>query len=140
MHPQSNRHNDFIYRQLNLWGFKKVTSGRDIGAWYHENFIRGEPLAIMKMERTKVKRASSRLSIESQGSIDLAAVLPKNMEKARDILADRAKSSATVYQPSTKPKEFDLSILSKIRQEVASAFKLDKRKPAPVSSSNEFQF
>ena len=26
-------------RQLNLWGFKRITQGKDAGAYYHELFL-----------------------------------------------------------------------------------------------------
>ena len=130
-----------FYRQLNLWGFKKVTSGKDIWAWYHENFIRGEPLAIMKMERTKIKRASSQRSVESHGNAEMADVLTSNMKTARDILADIVESMSLNQTSAAekKSKEFDLSIISKIRREVASAFKVGNVKPDHVSSNYEVQ-
>jgi len=42
-------------RQLNLWGFKRLTRGMDNGAYYHPLFLRGRPLLCMKMKRQKVK-------------------------------------------------------------------------------------
>lgn len=30
-------------RQLNLYGFRRITKGRDSGAYYHEFFLRGRP-------------------------------------------------------------------------------------------------
>ena len=57
-------------RQLNLYGFLRLSNGRDSGAYYHELFLRGRPLLSMKMVRTRIKgtkiRASSSPADEPQ--------------------------------------------------------------------------
>lgn len=42
-------------RQLNLYGFNRVTRGPDAGGYYHELFLRGKDFLCKKMMRTKVK-------------------------------------------------------------------------------------
>lgn len=44
-----------FHRQLNLWGFKRVSKSVDAGAWYNEFFIRGYPEEMKKMVRIKIK-------------------------------------------------------------------------------------
>lgn len=42
-------------RQLNLYGFSRLTRGADAGGYYHELFLRGKAYLCKKMVRTKVK-------------------------------------------------------------------------------------
>ena len=46
---------DSFQRQLNLYGFTRISSGKDKGAYYHEMFIRGRHLLTNGMIRKKVK-------------------------------------------------------------------------------------
>jgi len=49
-------------RQLNLWGFKRITKGTDSGAYYHELFLRGRPRLCMMMRRQKIKGTGIKLT------------------------------------------------------------------------------
>ena len=49
-------------RQLNLWGFKRITRGKDMGAYYHELFLRGRPHLAMRMKRQKIKGTGMKLT------------------------------------------------------------------------------
>jgi hypothetical protein len=42
-------------RQLNLYGFCRLTRGQDSGGYYHELFLRGKAFLTKKMQRTKIK-------------------------------------------------------------------------------------
>ena len=42
-------------RQLNLYGFRRITQGPDSGAYYQEMFLRRRPKLCMRMNRQKVK-------------------------------------------------------------------------------------
>lgn len=42
-------------RQLNLYGFSRLTTGTDNGGYYHELFLRAKLFLAMRMTRTKVK-------------------------------------------------------------------------------------
>lgn len=49
-------------RQLNLYGFLRLTNGRDSGSYYHELFLRGRPLLALRMTRTRIKGTKIRAS------------------------------------------------------------------------------
>ncbi|KAG7368754.1 HSF-type DNA-binding protein [Nitzschia inconspicua] len=42
-------------RQLNLYGYQRLTRGKDAGAYYHELFLRGKSNLTKRMRRTKIK-------------------------------------------------------------------------------------
>lgn len=42
-------------RQLNLYGFKRISRGPDTGGYYHELFLRGRPGLCVNMQRTRIK-------------------------------------------------------------------------------------
>ena len=42
-------------RQLNLYGFNRLTSGPDRGGYYHEFFLRGKKFLALRIQRLKIK-------------------------------------------------------------------------------------
>lgn len=51
-------------RQLNLYGFSRLTTGRDKGGYYHESFLRGKRHLCQNMVRLKVKGTKVRRALE----------------------------------------------------------------------------
>ena len=51
---KQTKYESFV-RQLNIWGFKRITCGPDKGAYYSELFLRGMPRLASRMRRQKVK-------------------------------------------------------------------------------------
>jgi len=49
-------------RQLNLYGFNRITAGPDKGSYYHEFFLRGKGFLIQNIYRIKVKGTGARLA------------------------------------------------------------------------------
>lgn len=47
-------------RQLNLYGFKRITSGLDAGGYYHELFLKGRPNLAVHMRRVGATNALKR--------------------------------------------------------------------------------
>ena len=50
-HFQISKYESFT-RQVNGWGFKRITQGPDINSYYHELFLRGMPHLIQWMKRS----------------------------------------------------------------------------------------
>ena len=67
-----------FFRQLNLYGFIRLTAGFDTGAYYHEYFLRGKPFLTMNIVRTKVKGTKIRAASSPQDEPDFYSmpVLP----------------------------------------------------------------
>jgi len=64
MLPQWFRQSQYpsFQRQLNLYGFQRLSAGQDRGAYYHEYFLRGRPHLTHKITRSKVKGSGGRKS------------------------------------------------------------------------------
>jgi hypothetical protein len=48
-------------RQLNLYGFTRITSGPDTGGYYHELFLKGRPALVIHMRRVGVPKPSGNI-------------------------------------------------------------------------------
>jgi len=47
-------------RQLNMYGFKRITQGNDAGSYYHELFLRGKVFLAYQIRRTRIKGEGAR--------------------------------------------------------------------------------
>mmetsp|Transcript_383 Transcript_383/g.554 ORF Transcript_383/g.554 Transcript_383/m.554 type:complete len:391 (+) Transcript_383:166-1338(+) len=54
---KQSRYSSF-QRQLNLYGFSRITQGRDSGGYYHEYFLRGRPALAIHMKRVGFPKGS----------------------------------------------------------------------------------
>jgi hypothetical protein len=64
-------------RQLNLWGFKRITKGVDSGAYYHELFLRGRPRLAILMKRQKIKGTGIKLTPNPETEPDFYKISKK---------------------------------------------------------------
>lgn len=63
-------------RQLNLYGFNRLTSGLDKGGYYHEMFLRGKVSLAYEIQRMRVKGTGVRLPTNPDNEPNFYALLP----------------------------------------------------------------
>ena len=80
-------------RQLNLYGFRRITQGPDAGAYYHELFLRGRDQLCMRMQRQKVKGTGHKQPADVKTEPNFYAMPPSE--------AHQYPSMAGVYSQAT---------------------------------------
>ena len=65
-----------FYRQINLYGFIRLTTGCETGAYYHEYFLRGRAFLTKNIARTKVKGTKSRQTNAPKDEPNFNAMAP----------------------------------------------------------------
>ncbi|KAL7571941.1 hypothetical protein ACA910_006573 [Epithemia clementina (nom. ined.)] len=63
-------------RQLNLYGFIRLTAGKDRGGYYHEYFIRGRPDLCRFIVRTRIKGTGLKAASSPETEPDFYAMEP----------------------------------------------------------------
>jgi len=57
-------------RQLNLWGFKRIITGPDYGAYYHELFLRGKPNLCHGIDRLNPRRKNAASPVQNSDEVE----------------------------------------------------------------------
>lgn len=57
-------------RQLNLYGFSRLTTGNDRGGYYHELFLRGRLFLCERMMRTRIKGTGTKAAVNTDNEPD----------------------------------------------------------------------
>mmetsp|Transcript_1991 Transcript_1991/g.3736 ORF Transcript_1991/g.3736 Transcript_1991/m.3736 type:complete len:369 (+) Transcript_1991:54-1160(+) len=115
-----------FYRQLNLWGFRRLSKGTDAGAWYNEYFLRGAPKEMKKMIRIKIKGNKGK-----KPNCPLHQVKEPDFYKMPPLPRKNVKKAVAYNSPSTAAMV--QSMLGNISRRVSMEM-------AASSSSNEFYF
>lgn len=63
-------------RQLNLYGFSRLTSGPDKGGYYHELFLRGKRQLCSRMIRMRIKGTRTKAASDPESEPDFYAMPP----------------------------------------------------------------
>lgn len=119
--------------QLNLYGFRRITTGRDKGGYYHELFMRGRALLALKMQRTKIKGTGARKPSQPKSEPNFYSM--PFVYEIKDAKQQRASLSLPVASTSMASiPNSDPSLVSATSTLPVSRYSIDT-KSAPLLSS-----
>jgi len=106
-----------FHRQLNLYGFRRLTQGRDNGGYYNEYFLRGKPLLTRRMIRIKVKGTKIRAASSPEDEPDFYNMTPSTA----NVRAISGQSSSQSSSGNRLPIPQDPSSAAHDRNQVMSS-------------------
>ena len=94
-------------RQLNLYGFNRLTSGPDKGAYYHDLFMRGRAELCTQMLRTRVKGKFKKVDPQSEPNFYAMPIISPQVYKIEygDTTKDHTTKSPNSRQVKKKKKK-----------------------------------
>jgi hypothetical protein len=127
-------------RQLNLYGFMRLTRGLDKGGYYHELFLHGKPWLAQKIQRVKVKGTGVRAKSNPAQEPDFWS-MPWTTGNFK---ADTAVKSSPTEAHATPPVTSSTSPLSSTAQQqhvvddcTRSIVSQDEEEPSPQLPQHE---
>ncbi|KAI2501075.1 hypothetical protein MHU86_13366 [Fragilaria crotonensis] len=84
-------------RQLNLYGFNRLTSGPDRGGYYHEFFLRGKKFLAIRIQRLKIKGTGVRKP-SSPDTEPQFYFMPPILTDVQEDDGVTAKNTSTIHQ------------------------------------------
>ena len=132
-------------RQLNLYGFNRMTGGLDKGGYYHELFLRGKVGLAYDIQRKRVKGTGFRLPTDPDNVPNFYALPPT----IKDAAAPHLRAAVTALKPdpvARKKLQDEVTMMSK--QDIIStntssrckALSPTKVKAAAKMSKSEINF
>jgi len=90
-------------RQLNLYGFNRITRGTDAGGYYHELFLRGKEFLCKRMMRTKVKGTKFKAASSPEQEPDFYTMPPVTVTPASSDCDDSDNGQTGEYEQQNYP-------------------------------------
>jgi len=103
-------------RQLNLYGFRRLTKGDDRGCYYHELFLRGKAFLCQYIKRTRIKGTGVKVKLDPNTEPDFYSLPPvgsgKNTERtnisnSKDALKIEVEASWSQCREHDGTKSYD---------------------------------
>lgn len=96
-------------RQLNLWGFERVTrNGPEKGAYFHKNFLKGKPSLCRMLKRQRANKAASPASPKVEKPFQ--TIFSEQSRRRKD---SASESSSTTSDSSIPPKDTSMGYMPK---------------------------
>jgi len=110
-------------RQLNLYGFQRLTRGRDRGGYYHEFFLRDRDFLAHSIQRIKVKGTGVRARSNPDQEPDFWA-MPWINDDDESMIEDAHKLSpvSTMMVPQQQPQNMFYNNSKKLDDDIVLAF------------------
>ena len=91
-------------RQLNLYGFRRLTQGADAGAYYHELFLRVRPNLCHRMTRQKVKGTGHKQAADAKTEPNFYEMsIPSSSSVSPPIPRSNEQYNKNMSNQSTRP-------------------------------------
>jgi len=105
--PKYTKHSKFpsFRRQLNLYGYRRLTKGKDRGGYYHELFLRGKPFLARRMQRKCIKGTGVRCRNNPKDEPDFYKMesITAQMRNSTQTHAETQSQPQPQPQPETQP-------------------------------------
>jgi hypothetical protein len=127
-------------RQLNLYGFNRLTGGLDKGGYYHELFLRGKASLAYNINRMRVKGTGVRMPTNPDSEPNLYALPPVAIDGFDSTPpASPVASSAEVKKPLMAPQAFNLEQrhAELDRESEAHSKKINTAAASPAATTSE---
>ncbi|CAB9503533.1 shock factor protein 4 [Seminavis robusta] len=116
-------------RQVNGWGFKRITHGSDYNSYYHELFLRGMPHLCDKMRRLTTKDLSKKKKMEDGPTPDFYALsrdnpLPESTPVPTTTLTPPAIAAAGRGGADLANADVELALLERRRADIFNRMNL----------------
>lgn len=119
-------------RQLNLYGFQRITKGRDRGGYYHELFLRGKVFLVQNIHRVKVKGTKIRARSNPEQEPNFYAM--PFVGTTQPMVAQQKSQTFSLQAMLQDSSAFDPVPISSMR---AAPWDLKETTPAPVARKME---
>eukprot|EP00554_Chaetoceros_debilis_P011459 CAMPEP_0194105586 /NCGR_PEP_ID=MMETSP0150-20130528/5770_1 /TAXON_ID=122233 /ORGANISM="Chaetoceros debilis, Strain MM31A-1" /LENGTH=431 /DNA_ID=CAMNT_0038793505 /DNA_START=294 /DNA_END=1589 /DNA_ORIENTATION=- len=137
-------------RQLNLYGFNRLTSGPDKGGYYHELFLRGKRQLCSRMIRMRIKgtRTKAASNPESEPNFYIMPPVSQSTRPSLSSLTSSSSSSSSSSSTSKRPNRRPARATQTLTQNLTQVVKKESKAetllrnsipPKEVVSSTDYQ-